>query len=381
MRRIGVGDLRLSDKAKANVMDALSRNRLTYGPWQQEFEERFALIHGKRFACFVNSGTDALRIGLEALKEKNQWNDGWEIGVPALTFVATFNVVIQARMKPFLLDINLDDYGFKAQAVDHDTFPQGLMPVNLFGQVPASNRSLVDGYAGRTVMDSCETMFVPGCADGTVSAFSTYTAHLITTGVGGLVLTDDPDLARIIRSLANHGRSGIYTNIDQPLGKREVMAARFDFERLGYSSRGTEIQAAIGCAELDDWVANIAQRRRNAGRLRRGLASLPLHLPKWPTEDAAWMMFPIRTNTREERDLLITNLELSGIETRMLLPLTSQPYIRRYWRQKMSGYKDIDKVFGNAHIANETGFYIGCHQHLTEDDIDYVVATFKRFYA
>ena len=92
-------------------------------------------------------------------------------------------------------------------------------------------------------------------------------------------------------------------------------------------------------------------------------------------------MSPIRSNAGWEPDLLVTHLEKNGIETRMLLPLTSQPCIRKCWKQKMSAYKDIDGVFPNAHIANETGFYVGCHQHLTSDDIQYMVDVFRKFYA
>ena len=351
-------------------MDALNQNRLTYGRWQQEFETRFASLHGRKYACFVNSGTDALRLGLLAMKEHYGWPDGSRVLVPAVTFVATFNIVVQSGLTPVLCDVNLDDYGIEPMGATEDCV--AIIPAHLCGHVAPKRWN--DHV--RVLADSCETMFMPGCADGAVSAFSTYTAHLITTGVGGLALADDPLLARIIRSLANHGRSGVYTGIDAPLGKAEIMSARFNFERLGYSSRGTEIQAAIGCAELDEWPRNIHRRQRVASALRVGLEGLPLVVPRWSAWDSAWMMFPIRTQTRIQRDTLVTYLEMNGIETRPLLPLTSQPYI-----QKMYPAADLDAAFPNAHIVNETGLYVASHQYLTYDDIDYMVSVFRKFYA
>ena len=369
MRRIGVGDLRLTDRHKTNVMDALNQNRLTYGKWQEEFEARFATVHGKKYACFVNSGTDALRIGLLAMKEHYGWPDGARVLVPAVTFVATFNIVIQSGLTPVLCDVSLDDYGITPAGVEECV---AAIPAHLFGHVTPKRR--VPNVP--VLADSCETMFQPGCADGAVAAFSTYTAHLITTGVGGLALSDDPSLARITRSLANHGRSGIYTGIDDPLGRPEVMSARFHFERLGYSSRGTEVQAAIGCAELDEWPRNIARRQNNAEALIKGLAGLPLLFPQYAVETSSWMMFPIRTETALQRDMLITHLELGGIETRPLLPLTTQPYIR-----SMYPAADLSALFPNANTINRTGFYVGCHQYLDREDTDYMVDVFRKFYS
>ena len=370
MKRLGVGDVRISARARHYVQQVLDSGRLSYGPWSKEFERRFAEIHGKRFACFVSSGTDALRIGLGAMKEKYGWQDHWRVLVPAVTFVATFNIVLQNRMVPYLVDIETEHFGM-APTDSYARHPvAAAIPVNLFGHVPPQRPSFP------ALVDSCETMFVPSCADGDVAAFSTYTAHLITTGVGGLVLTDDADLARIIRSLANHGRNGIYTDIDMPLGDRETMDARFFFEREGYSSRGTELQAALGCAELDDWEENIQARRRNARQLVESLWGLPLALPKYPVTDSAWMMVPILS---EQRDDLVLHLERLGIETRPLLPLTSQPHVRNWWKQ--STWRDIDETLPVAARVNREGFYCGIHPGLTEADIDYMAKAFRSFYA
>ncbi len=215
----------------------------------------------------------ALRIGLAAMKEKYGWKDGDGVLVPALTFVASVNVIFQNNLTPVLIDIDPEYYDM---ADDHQRYSVvAAMPVSLFGQ-PTAYRP-VEGL--RVIEDSCEAMFV-GEPQAEITCYSTFACHVMQTGVGGIAATDDPVLASLIRSYANHGRSGIYASIDTDLGKKEVIDARFHFERIGYSSRATEMEAAIGCAELDDWKVNIALRVANAAALTEGLTGLPLVLPK-----------------------------------------------------------------------------------------------------
>lgn len=369
-----MGDVQISAQARANVLDALDNNRLSHGRWSREFERRFAALHDRRFACFVNSGTDALRIGLAAMKEHHGWPDGAAVLVPAVTFVASYNVVRQVGLHPVLVDIEPDHYGMdfeKAVGCFRDHNVVALMPVHLFGQ-PVPIPPIFRNH--RIIADSCETMFVDGCAEGDVSCFSTYACHLINTGVGGLATTNDPDLARLIRSLANHGRDGIYTGIDQDLGSTETIAARFRFERMGYSSRATEMEAAIGCAELDVWGEMLGRRRINARVLTDALRDLPLVLPKVRSASShAFMMYPVRARDRAEREALVLHLEERGIETRPLLPLTSQPYMAAF------GVREDD--YPVAKMVNETGFYVGCHPNLTVADLARITDAFRSFYA
>ncbi len=219
------------------------------------------------------------------------------------------------------------------------------------------------------ITDSCETMFVDGCADGDVSCFSTYACHLINTGVGGLATTNDPQTAALIRSLANHGRDGIYTGIDHALGSKEVMDSRFRFERMGYSSRATELEAAIGCAELDVWEDHQASRLANARMLVQALSDLPVALPT--VEGSANMMFPVLTESRMIRDALAWHLEANGIETRQMLPLTNQPYLK--------GIVNEDD-YPVAKRVNEGGLYLPCHPYLTVADISRIIAAFRSFF-
>ena len=123
---------------------------------------------------------------------------------------------------------------------------------------------------------------------GDLACFSTYVNHFITGGVGGLVTTSDPYLEGLCRSLMAHGRDSIYTNIDQddttdPKLLRAMIERRYNFERVGYSYRATELEAALACAELEQWKPNIAIRRSNARLLKSLLRyRIELFLPVTP---------------------------------------------------------------------------------------------------
>jgi len=378
--KIGVGDVRISERARANVLDALDNNRLSYGPYTKRFETEFARIHSRKFACFMNSGTSALQVGLAAMKEHYKWRDGDKVLVPALTFVASLNTILQNNLVPILVDIRLSDYGMDPELAGEvmarysaadDSRLVAIMPVHLFGR-PSSPRlqGLAKAFGLKVITDSCEAMFIDGCADGDVSCFSTYACHVIQTGVGGFATTNDPDLATLIRSLANHGRDGIYIGIDDALGHWQTMESRFRFLRPGYSYRATELEAAIGCAELDEYQANIAARRANAAVLIRELQDLPITLPA--LDGSVHMMLPVLC---DERDRLVQHLESNGVETRPMVPLTNQPYLRNIFGP------DVEDRHPMARDVNRTGFYVGVHPYLSEGDLQHMVGAFRSFFA
>ena len=300
--RIGVGDLRISDRAKQYVNEVLDANRLSYGRFSKQFEREWCRLHDQRFGVLVNSGTSALQIGLAALKEKYGWKDGSKVIVPATTFVASFNVVLQNNLTPVLVDVDPDTF-----LIGHEGWPKdavAVMPVNLYGAVVPSDIYQRAKDAGmKVITDSCETALISHAAGGDITAWSFFACHTVTTGVGGMATTNDPVLAELLRSLANHGRDGIYASIDQELGNHEVIEGRFRFQRPGYSYRLTEMEAAIGCAELETWQANGDARRRNGDYLIRQLSDLPLKFPK--VNEAVWMFLPVVCDSERERDSLI----------------------------------------------------------------------------
>ncbi len=388
-REVSLGTFTTTPAMRANVTAVLDSGRLSYGPFCQAFEAQFAALHACRHAVLANSGTDALRVALHALKEINHWDDGDQVIVPAVTFVATVNVVLQNRLRPILVDVDLDYFHLNPAliAAHISDRTRAILPVHLFGQaadLPAIG-PLAQARDLALVEDSCEAMFVraagvPVGAWGVAGCFSTYMAHLVTTGVGGVITTNDVQMAAKCRSLVNHGRDGIYITIDDDAPgprRREVIARRFRFESSGYSARITELEAAIGLPQLacNARHAMLEARRRNADLLTAALLPFEddLQLPTTrPGCEHAWMMYPLalRAGSRYHKTDLVTYLEAAGIETRDLLPILSQPCFKRMFQG----------TYPVARWLDACGFYIGCHQGLTAEDVAYVGQVMGEFF-
>lgn len=390
--QIGVGTVEITPLMRRYLTDVLRTARLTYGPYSQAFEREFARLHGRGFAVFCNSGTSALRVAVDALRERYRWMPRDEVLVPALTFVASANVLLMAGLTPVFVDVDPVYYEIDpAQIERHLTRrTRAMMPVHLFGQ-PCDMDPILDiarRQRLRVIEDSCETMFVrykgaPAGSFGDMACFSTYAAHLIQTGVGGLACTNDPKLAVLLKSLCNHGRDGIYLTMDddQGLTRRQlfkVVERRFAFVRLGYSYRATEMEAALGLAQLASWKETIAARQRNAAYLTAGLKDLEdvLQLPVTrPQTEHAFMMYPIvlRAGGRSRRRDLVFFLEERNIETRDSFPLLSQPFYRRRFGLLESRYPV-------ARWIATHGFYVGCHPGLRRKELDFMIEQIHAFF-
>lgn len=372
-------------------MQVLDSGRLSAGPMMERLEGELARLHQRRYGLMCNSGTSALHIALAALKEIDGWQDGDEVLVPALTFVATANVVLHNGLTPIFVDVEPDGFGIDASQIERHVTPRtrAVMPVHIGGQacdMPAV-AAVARSRGLRIVEDSAEAMFVkvgghPVGSYGDIACFSTYVAHIVNTGVGGLCITDDDEILTLLRSLMNHGRDPLYTRIDDDRGAEgqelEAMTrGRFSFVRLGHSFRCTELEAALGLAELEQWEPAMAARRRNAQAFLDGLGDLEQQLqlphPRAGGEHG-YMFFPIVVRDPQiSRDELVMFLEEHGIETRPLLPLINQPLYRRLY-----GSLDADNPV--AARLNESAFYIGCHQFLSDGEIAHVVDVFHQFF-
>jgi dTDP-4-amino-4,6-dideoxygalactose transaminase len=390
VRTIGLGTASITPAQRRYVNDVLDKNRLSYGEYTRRFERDFARLHERTFAIFCNSGTSALQVAVHAMKEHFDWKDGDEILVPAITFVASSNVVLQNGLVPVFVDVEPDHFGIDPEQLARHLTPRtrAVMPVHLFGQ--ACNMDPILAFARdhdlRMLEDSCETMFVrhKGRVTGSwgdIACFSTYVAHLMVTGVGGFATTNDVGLATLMKSLMNHGRDNIYLSIDDDDTDnadrlQQVVARRFSFVHVGYSYRATEMEAALGVGELEQYPAMLRRRAENAAYLASRLRDLEhvLQLPGIrPETEHAFMMYPLVVRPGVEREPLIMHLEQAGIETRQLMPLINQPIYRRL-------FGDLEPDYPVAARLNRAGFAIGCHQGLTRADIDYVADTFHAFF-
>jgi len=389
---IGVGAVRISDLEKRYVQEVLDSNRLSYGPFSRRLEAEFARTHDSRFCVLTNSGTSSLQIAVAALKEREAWGDGDEVLCPATTFVATPNVILQNGLRPAFVDVERASYNLDPALLEDAITPRtrALMVVHLYGQ-PAEMDPIMEIAVRRglrVIEDSAETMFAryrgrSVGAFGEIACFSTYACHILVTGVGGLTTTSDPDLAVLLRSLANHGRDNIYLSIDDDRGLRgqalqEVIEGRFRFVRLGYSYRTTEMEAALGVGQLEAAAENLAARRRAAARLLAGMRVWEewLQLPHpQPERDHSYMMFPvlIREAAPFTRQQLTLFLEERAIETRPMVSVLDQPFYRGLLGE------GCEAGFPVAQAINQRGFYVGCHPEMTDPVVDYVVETFDAF--
>lgn len=375
--QVTLGTYTTTPAIRAAVSAVLDSGRLSYGPVSRQYEQRFAEMHGCGYGVVSNSGTSSLVVALQALKELHGWRDGDEVIVPALTFVATVNAVLHNRLTPVLVDIdpltfNIDT-DLIGDAITNRT--RCIMPVHLFGQ-PA-NMAMVRGLAKiynlSVIEDSCETMLAtfaghPVGSLGDIGCFSTYTAHLLVTGVGGMATTNNPDYAQTMRSLVNHG----IDLTELPNGQEydpTFLARKFRFVRAGHSFRMTELEAAIGLAQLDDLPCMIEKRRANGEYLRTALKQHELftQMPEQNTTHS-WMVFPMVLNEHLSKWDMMRHLQARGIECREMLPLTSQPC-----------YGFDETAYPVAAWVNRCGLYVGCHQDLTGEQLDYMIQAIGGF--
>jgi perosamine synthetase len=388
-REIGVGGFAVGPRARRYVEQVLRSGRLSYGPFHRRFEARFAAQHDSKHAIFCNSGTSALHIAVQALKEKHGWKDGDEILVPSVTFIATSNVVLHNRLTPIFVDVDpltytLDPAQMEARITKRT---RAVIPVHLLG-LPADMDpilSIARRHKLKVIEDSAETMFARYKGRkvgslGDIGCFSTYVAHYIVTGVGGLATTSDPDLYVRLRSLMNHGRDSIYLSIDDDAGAKgaklhEIVAKRFQFVSVGHSFRATEMEAALGLAQLEEKDGIVAGRLATAARLTAGLMEFSdrLQLPYCPPgRDHTFMLYGLVLRGRDKTPL-VNFLEDRGVETRDMLPLLNQPVYRKL-------FGNLESKYPVAKALNRSGFYIGCHQYMTPADADYVIAQFRAYF-
>ncbi len=279
-RQVSVGTFVATPRIKELVNQVLDSGMISYGDKSKEFERLFAAKHNCKYGILSNSGTSSLHVALQTLREKHLWASGSKAIVPASTFIASANVVVHNRMLPTFVDVSPDTFNIDEnlieQAITDDT--KAIMAVHMFGQ--PCNMTVIADIAKRhglkIIEDSCETMFAEHDNKrvgswGDIGCFSTYVAHIIVTGVGGIATTNNPEYAAKIRSLVNHGLQLEYLNPDDNFSPRPMPGRRFKFDAIGHSFRITELEAAIGLAQLEasDW--NMMYRARNARHLQAGI--------------------------------------------------------------------------------------------------------------
>jgi len=391
LTKITIGTVNVGSEAKRLINETLDKNRISQGRLVRQFEQFFAAYHGADMHCVaVGTGTDADTLALAALYDRGAQR-GDEVIVPALTFIATANAIIHAGLVPRFVDVNpltwqIDPQQAAAAVSDRTC---AILPVDLFGK-PAPMNELLDIAARHrlaVVEDAAEAHGAryKGRVVGTLGllgTFSFYTAHIITTGEGGAVLTADEDLAGVLRSLRAHGRAckcevcrlnvfSAYCPLRFEYG--EDVDTRFFFERLGYSTKMNELEAALGIEQVAHLDAIVDARRANLFYLNEQLAKWAKFfqfLTEAPHERLSPMVYPlvIRPGTPFTRREITQHLERRGVETRPTfgsIP-TQQPAYAFMGHQLGE--------FPHAEAVGDQGFYVGVHQDLSRADLDTLVA-------
>jgi CDP-6-deoxy-D-xylo-4-hexulose-3-dehydrase len=337
----------------------------------REFEQAYAAWQGCKYCVFVNSGSSANLILVNALKQLRGWQDGDEVIVPAVTWPTTVTPVMQCGLKPVFVDANLTDlsldYDRAERRITNRT--RGVFVAHLLG-FPANVQRLKEAMKGRdiaVVEDCCEShgATLNGVKVGNLglaSTFSFYWGHHMTTVEGGMLCTDDEDLFKMFVLKRSHGLARELP----PEYHSELRAkhADIDFNFLfltdGFNFRNTEFSAVLGLAQLKHLDEFIRIRNRNYARFdAEGLSSCVLP-------------FIFRRSERKQgfQELIAT----AGIESRPLISgnLLRQPFLAPYYNPA---------EFPNADLLHTNAFYIGNNQFVNDERLNVLQDLMEEFFA
>ena len=372
MRKIPIAKPCTGDEEWRATRDSFSSGWLTQGPKVAEFEAAFAERHQVRHALAVTSCTTGLHLALAGLGI----GPGDEVIVPAFTWVATANVVLYCGATPVFVDVspksfNLDPEALSAKITDKT---KAVIAVHLFGLcadidairavVPNSIAIVEDaacaagaGYRGR-----------PAGSLGTVAAFSFHPRKSITTGEGGMVTTQDDELAERMNQMRNHGAS--ISEEQRHLGPRPYILP--DFNLLGFNYRMTDLQASVGITQLKKLDLFVDERAQWAGWYRENLTEIEwLRLPVEPVGDRhGWQSYVVciePDKAPRPRNDIMEYLQERGVSTR---PGTHAVHLLGLYRERFSL---VAHDFPISRDCDRDTMAIPLHNRMTADDYQYVV--------
>ncbi len=367
------------------VQQPLESGWVVQGPFVKKFEEQFSAFTGARFSVATSSCTTALHIAVAALGLK----PGDEVIVPAFTWVATPNVVEYMGAKPVFCDIDLRTFNIDAKGIETLITPRtvGILPVHLFGLCADMHAVMkIAKKHNLWVVEDAACAFgswYKGRHAGTigdVGCFSFHPRKSITTGEGGMITTAREDLDRLSRSLRDHGASR--SDLARHLEKAAFLLA--EYNHLGYNYRMTDIQGALGCAQLDraDWI--LEARTSRARRYDELLADIDwLKTPDVPEGyqhgyQAYVCLFQeeeptLQTVNRlhDARNELMKALEEQGISTRQG---THSPVIQQYYSEK---YNLRPEQFTNSYLADRLTLTLPLYPQMTDAEQDLVCESLR----
>ena len=376
----------LTEAEIASVLEPLRSGWLVQGPKVKEFEDKWSAFTGVPHSLAVTSCTTGLHLAAVGLGLK----PGDEVIVPAFTWIATANIVEHQKAKVVFCDIDLETFNIDVAAFEAAITPRtvGVIPVHLFGL--AADMDAVNAVAkkhGLWVIEDAACGFgatYNGAhvgALGDAAAFSFHPRKAITTGEGGMVTTASDELAETVRRLRDHGAA--LSDHQRHLGPRPYLLA--DHPLAGYNQRMTDIQAALGSAQMDRADQIIAERRRLAARYNHAFAGLDwLRTPAEPEGYGhGYQSYPCLfrpadvdrgqvETVNSARNEWMDKLQQAGISTR---PATHAVHMLSYYRDK---YELAPEAFPMARAANDCSISLPLFHGMTEAEQDHVIGVVRQ---
>lgn len=363
------GTVSITPDAEAMIQKAVSSKWVTRGKYVKEFEERFADTFGVKHAIAVSSGTDADAIACAALYDLGA-KRGDEIIVPALTFVASGNAILQAGFQPVFVDVKRDTLNIDVDLIEQAITPRtcAIMPVHLMGK-PADMDAilaLAKKHQLSVIEDAAEAhgAFYKDKMIGSMgdmACFSLYAAHIVSSIEGGMIITNNDALAEACRSLRNHG-----------------MVGKFTFERIGFSAKMNELEAAVGIGNVKIFNQTIEKRRENLLFMIEHFKPFDeffIYIQEADHEKIGPHAFSIivKETAPFTKDAFVEYLLAHGVDSRNLFQ--SIP-------TQCPSYKFLGKTLGDfpeAEYCSDHGTHIGIHQDISLADCQYVIDTVEKF--
>ncbi|PTL27693.1 lipopolysaccharide biosynthesis protein RfbH [Lachnospiraceae bacterium oral taxon 096] len=392
-------------KEMENLVDSALDFWLTAGRYADQFEKEFAKYLKVKYVSLVNSGSSANLLAFMALTspllKERQIRPGDEVITVACGFPTTVTPVIQYGAVPVFVDVTIPQYNIDIEMLEkaYSQKTKAVMIAHTLGN--PFDLEYVKAFCDRhnlwLVEDNCDALGSTYTIDGQtkltgtigdIGTSSFYPPHHMTMGEGGAVYTDDPLLHRIVRSFRDWGRDCICAS-----GQDNLCGHRFDkqygelplgydhkyvYSHFGYNLKATEMQAAVGCAQLEKFPSFVERRKHNFARLKNALlpASDFLILPEpAKNSDPSWFGFLITCKEGVDRNRLVQYVEKKGVQTRMLFAgnLTKHPCFDQM-RQENRGYRVVGDLAQTDRIMNNT-FWVGVYPGMSDEMIDYMAKT------
>lgn len=398
-KQIKVGDFRIGEAEKEAIKEVLDSGRISEDAKVREFEELFAKYITTKYAIALSSGTAALMTGITAMiyGESTNVMRGTNVITAPITYIATSNAIVTTGFNPVYVDIDLQTFvitpeNIKKHLENTNNIEEYsfLLPVHLMGYACNMDgiNKIAHDYGLQVFEDSSQAhgTLYKGKKLGSLSllsAFSFYIAHNIQAGEMGALTTNDYEIIRLSRKIKANGRvcdcpictrsKGICPKLSS--NDKEDLDPRFTHELVGYNFKTMEFQAALALTQLKraDWIKE--KRLENVKYLNEGLGKFSdiLQLPKFD-KDVSYMAYPIviKDPNRFPRRKLRAEFERQGIETRPLFGcIPNQQPAFKHLREKYY------RALPNADYIGKNAFYIGCHQYLDQEDLDYMINVFE----